>query len=650
MKLSDIRAKLFGKPPEENAAEIPSNSAAEKENQTGEIGRLLTLPVAERSLLSLRTLISCALALILLLTPLLLKGVPEAYIIATRVVAAFGVGSDLLWRTVVTLRKKSFSYDGLPILLAVLLAFINNMSLEGTIAITIFAVANLLRDYAYNRTAEALLAPVSLPEISAEIAIGDSFMLDVGQSAPADCTLVRGSVTADVSMFSGEEVKRVAHRGDTLPAGSRILSGTAIAEATSTPAKSAAAQFAHRIRTGFAELTRTEALINRIAGISCFALLAFSALFLLAAPLVTDLVLAESTRRVITIIAVSSPCGALTAIPLVYLASLVRQRNFGAVFLSAKTLDDAAYTKAIVFDKSGTICSSNFALSEIDSVKLDTETLLNVAAHAVLSSKSPMALSITEANKGQINRALVSEFSEQAGWGVSVKVKGISIHLGTIGFMTRSGISFPTEKSSDCTLYISFDGELAGRFVLKNPLDDELPQALKALAQNGLDRIAMLSGDGRERDRYIAQEAGIAEYYSECSEEDRAVHIRAIRSRIESGGVVTYVCAEDGSPIAAGEADLAIVCGSTDTSALNGNAGALLPGTAARLLLEAMAGAKRARRFAAAFAVSAFAVKLLIVLLALAGLSPLWFGIMLDSIAALALIAGSIFVSRIKTK
>ena len=649
MKLSDIRFKLLGKPPEKDAVES-TPQAAVNQLQTGETGRLPDLPMAKRSLLSLRTLISCGLAVILLLTPLVLKDVPESYIIITRITASLGVGFDLLWRTIGTLRAKNFSYDGLPILLAVVLAFLNNMSLEGTIAITVFAFANLLRDYAYHKTSEAMLAPVSLPELSTKLALGDSFILEAGQSAPADCVVIRGSIKADVSMLSCGELKRTVHRGDTLPAGCRILSGTAIAEATDTPAKSAAAKFAQLLKTGFTELTRTERLINRIAGISCLAFLGVAALTLFIAPLLTDLAFPESTRRVITIVAISSPCGALTALPLVYLASLIRQHNFGAVFFSAKALDDAAYTKAIVFDKAGTISSPSFKLAEIDSVKLDTETLLRVAAHAVSSSRSPMALAILEAFGEQTNRALVSEFSEQAGWGVSVKVKGIAIHIGTVGFMTRSGIAIPMEKSADCTLYMTVAGELAGRFALKNPLDAEMPRALESLAQSGFDRVVMLSGDGRERDRHLAHEAGIIEYYSECSEADRVKHIQSLRSRIETGGTVTYVCADDGSAIAAHKADLAIVAGCTNPDALNGAAGALLLGAAAKLLPEAMSGAKRARLYAAIFALTALLLKLLITVLALAGLSPLWFGITLDSITTLALIVGSIFVSRVKSE
>ena len=649
MKLSDIRFKLLGKPPEKDAAGV-TPQAAENEAKTGETGRLPYLPVAKRSLLSLRTLVSCGLAVVLLLTPLLLKDVPESYIVITRIIASFGVGFDLLWRTIETLRAKNFSYDGLPILLAVVLAFINNMSREGTIAITIFAFASLLRDYAYHKTSEAMLAPVSLPELSTELALGDSFILEAGQPAPADCVVIRGSVTADVSMLSCGELKRTAHRGDALPAGCRILNGTAIAEATGTPAKSAAARFALLLRTGFTELTRTERLINRIAGIACLAFLGVATLTLFVAPLLAGLAFAESTRRVITIIAISSPCGALTAIPLVYLASLIRQRNFGIVFFSAKAFDDAAYTKAIIFEKAGTISLPSFKLAEIDSVKLDTETLISVAAHAVSSSRNLMALSIIEAYNGQINRALVSEFAEQAGWGVSVKVKGIAIHIGTVGFMTRSEISIPMEKSAECTLYMTIAGELAGRFVLKNPLDVEIPQALESLAQDGFDRIIMLSGDGRERDRHLSHETGIIEYYSECSEADRVLHIQSLRSRIESGGTVTYVCADDGSAVAAREADLAILTGCTDPDALNGAAGALLLGTAAKLLPEAMSGAKRARIFAVTFALAALILKLLIIALALAGLSPLWFGITLDSITTLALIIGSIFLSRVKSK
>lgn len=655
MKLGDISLFKFMKRPEHTEeAEKEENfaaklAAAEYESAERQEGRLPLLPMAAQLKPSVLTIVWLALAVVLIAVSVLVKSLPPAIVLVLRIAAALGVGFNIIWDTVNNLKARVFSCDGLPVLIAALLAYMNGMSLEAAIALTTLQAAICLRNYAYCRAADSLCAGISLPDGAAELGIGDSFMLETAQRVPVDCKILQGSVIADLSFVTGERSEKAVKAGDSLPAGCTVMSGSAMAEAQSRAADSAVFGIADAISSGYDKPSRTELLINKYANYLFPLFLTVSLVLLMVLTFANGLEFRESLRRVITILAVASPCGVLVSIPILYLASMVKQRNLGTVFLSPSAMDNAACAKTVVIDKTGTITSERFQVAEVFSDRMDPLTFLKVAAHAAFPSKNPMALAVNAAYSAPVDYSLVADAAEFPGWGMSVIVEGIKILLGTGGFMSRNQVSVAHVSGADCVLYMAVGGIYAGRISLANPIDGKAAEVVSKLADFGIDRIAMVSGDGRDRDGGIAKEIGINEYFCECTDSGKAGHINELRTRVHEKSTIAYIASTSGSTEAARSADVTIAAGSSDVKILGGEADVLVLGAGIERLPELFIAGKRTRWLVLGFSLIGILVKLIIAILAYSGIAPLWFGVLLDSCTGLALLVSATAIVNIKS-
>lgn len=643
-ELSDIKTDL----PETGTDARQPKTKIEKTHDTERGERLCPLPGDEALHPSVLDSARIVVAIILILLSVFLKTLPPSAVIAIRVIAALGVGYDIILSAVSDLRRKNFSCEGLPVILASVLAFAGGLSLEAAIAMTILQISLRLRDYAFCKTKRLILYTVSLPEEPSGLAVGDSFALESGQVVPADCIIVQGKLIADFSFICGERSEKTMKVGDRLPAGCLCLGGNAMAEVTALPEETAVYEIEKTLEAGYSAVTRTERRITELSKFLTPLILLMGIVLIVVLPLAMDLPFRESLRRVIAMIAVASPCGVLLSIPLVYLASMAEQRRQGTVFKNAALMDNTAYTKAVVFDKVGTITADTFEVVDVFSDRMDPKTFLKVAAHAAYGSVSPMARAIVKAYGEPLSGDYIRDFSEYPGWGVSVTVNDIKILLGTGSFLERNRLQSPRTEGGDNVIFMAVSGIVAGRISLRDSVNPNMSDTVRELAKAGVDRVAMVSDDGRERDSAVAKEIGISEYFAECSDEAKAQSVKELRGRIDTRGTVAYVCASRGSREACRAADVAVVMNCSDVSAMGGDADVLILGRAADALPKALLAAKRAKRLALLGATGGFALKLIAVALAGAGIIPLWFSVLLDACVALGLIVASLSISKTK--
>lgn len=399
------------------------------------------------------------------------------------------------------------------------------------------------------------------------------------------------------------------------------------------------------MRRGYRLETRTGRELRRISNYVYLGLLALAALMLIILPTVGKLPFAEGLRRVITIIAVASPLGALVCLPAVFLARMAAESRRGVLFLSSKALDDAALSKTVVFDKAGTLLSDELQLADVESGAMDADTFLKIAAYAVSRSFDPYALAIMDAYGARVDDELISDFAEKPGWGVSVRVDTMRILLGTQDFFAMGNLRLEGAVPGDNSLYMVIEGQLAGRIALTRPMASDASGTLDRLRREGAERLVMISGDSRRTDSQVAQALGIDEYYSECTRNDAVRSIDQLRAKLGSQNVIALVRgAEDTG--AADSADVVFEVGAYGARERGRSADVLIPSESIEQLPDALKAARLARTFAQSFVYAAFGVKLLLAVLALTGLCPLWFGVTIDCAASLTLIFGVLWTGK----
>lgn len=404
-----------------------------------------------------------------------------------------------------------------------------------------------------------------------------------------------------------------------------------------------------RMRAGYAVMTDRERTLVKIGSYLLPAATVLSLILAAVLPLAYELPLTEAVRRAATIIALASPTSLLLFLPLTYFSAMTSLRRKGAVFTSASAVENASALKSLVFDKLGTLTDQEFRVVNIKAEKLDAATFLKVAAHAADQMDTPAAKAVVKAYGGELNEAYMKDVRHEPGQGVLLSVDEVRIHFGTAEYFEKQGLTVPEGEDADCRLHMAANGIYAGNLTLAEGSKEDVSAGfVTKLVGEGIEAIAMVSGDSREKDRALASLLGIEEYYSECTTEDKFKVLHTLREKMGGHGRLALVAGMAMPEKLLCQADFSLVIAQhceeeraelADAFIINGSVGSLL---------SLIRTGKKAKFVTLAGIGLVSAVKLILVVLAAFGYAPLWFGVLLDGCASLGALLGctSYFLRR----
>lgn len=549
--------------------------------------------------------------------------------------------------------KRRFSSENLTVAIAVLLSFAIGRGTEGVIALLLLQLSYIIRNYALFKTYKTICEVIEpdrkmLKGADADekgecaketYPVGSKLVIFEGMAVPVDCVIKEGSGTANLSFITGSGKDIPLGKGDYLPAGSVCTDGQFVAEAAALPENALYRKIASVLKSGYGEMTETEK--KWIKGTAFFvpAALIISVALLLVLHFTFNVSYTETIRRIITIIAVASPCGVLLPIPLTWFSGVAAGRRAGIMFSHANALENSASIKAVVFNKVGTLTDRNYLLTDIRTDKMDPATFLKVAAYAASFSTDCLAKAILSAFGEEINRELINEFTEYPDKGISVSVDGIQILLGISSFLSENGVVISDSNFEGTRLHMSVNGIYAGFIALSETINPDVSAGyFGGLAKADIDRIAMVSGDTREKDRLVANELGIDEYYAECSTEEKAQRVAEIKGRIDTRSTLAFVGDCLSSPLPFEAADVGITINGASCRDELPKTDVVILGNSVSPISAVLRISRRTKSFLLRGAVFACCVKLLIFTLAALGFAPIWFGLLIDFCASFAVL------------
>ncbi len=171
----------------------------------------------------------------------------------------------------------------------------------------------------------------------------------------------------------------------------------------------------------------------------------------------------------------------------------------------------------------------------------------------------------------------VKDFKSITGKGVSGIVDGQNIQIGSKGWLEECGITQWDKLASAATHYeqdgssiawAAIDGVPAGLLVIADQLKPNTCSVVSALKSRGLD-IIMLTGDSEQSAQFMAQQAGIEQFYSKILPHKKAEKIAALTS---SGKTTLMVGDGINDAPALATADIGIAIGTgTETARASGH-------------------------------------------------------------------------------
>jgi Cd2+/Zn2+-exporting ATPase len=304
----------------------------------------------------------------------------------------------------------------------------------------------------------------------------------------------------------------------------------------------------------------------------------------------------------------------------------------GILFKGGGCFEQVANADTVALDKTGTLTSGSFRVSEALAFGIDREELFYLAASAEYISNHPLSNAI----RGLSDRAVPPTKGEEiAGEGVIATIDSRTVAVGNSALMQRVGASVPTPKGGE--VFVAVDGVLSGIITLSDEVKPEAKAALKALSSLGVCRSVMLSGDRRENAEAVARELRLSAVYSELSPEDKYSRLEELISK--SNGGVYYVGDGINDAPSLARADVGIAMGNVGQDSAIESADLVIMSDNLMRIPEARIIAGKTISIAKQNIVFALAVKLIVMILGALGLANMWLAVFADvGVAVLAIL------------
>ncbi len=376
-------------------------------------------------------------------------------------------------------------------------------------------------------------------EIDADLlAPGDIVRVRPGERFPADGVVVVGKSEADEAMLTGESRAVAKDMGDPVVGGSLNGTGSLDVKVTASGADAALSRIVSLVENAQASKPPVQRLVDRIAAVfvPAIVLVAIAALlgwWLIDGDLDTGLVAA------ISVLVIACPCALGLATPTAIVVGTGAAAKSGLLIHDADALEHAAHVDIVVFDKTGTLTEGK---PRVASVSGDAETL-RLAASLQARSEHPLAQAILKAWPGPAVAA--EDFRAHPGRGVSGIAEGRTLILGSLRYMTESGVDLTALQSAidaaealGQTPVLLAEGRRAlGLIALEDAPRASAAAAVAALKNLGVD-VALLSGDRRAAARTMAAKLAIENVRAEVLPAGKAATIREFQKQGKRVGMV----------------------------------------------------------------------------------------------------------------
>ena len=318
-----------------------------------------------------------------------------------------------------------------------------------------------------------------------DIEKGDRLLIRNEELIPVDGILINGNAEIDYSFVTGESVPVTKQSGDKLFAGGKQTAGAIEMEVVNTMSQSYLTQlWSNDVFSKTNEIT----LKNITDTISKYFTIAILSIALLAGVFwyVYDASMAFNVVTAVLIIA--CPCALALSAPFA-IGNMLRIFGYKKFYLkNAETIENISKINTIIFDKTGTITSSDKTQITFLGENVLSINELRIIKTILRASNHPLSRSLYNF----INEDPFDEkpeiFEEILGKGIQATLKGDTIKLGSASFL---GLNI--EKYNETAICIRINDSFKGSFTFKNSYREGMKDVFESLAKTY--KLVILSGD-----------------------------------------------------------------------------------------------------------------------------------------------------------
>lgn len=397
------------------------------------------------------------------------------------------------------------------------------------------------------------------PEI---VKVGDKMLIKAGERIPLDGIITEGASTVDTSLLTGESMPRSVDIGDDILSGTVNLSNTLTADVTKIYAECTQTKILDMVENASSKKAGSEQFITKFSKYYTPAMVGIAFIVGIVVPLLFRLDIAEYLRHALIFLLISCPCALVLSIPMCYFGGIGAASRRGILFKGSNYLDALSKLETIVFDKTGTITSGVFSVTDVMPADgVSRASLLEMAAIAESFSTHPLSRAVLKEYGKEVDTKNVTEHKDYVGLGIEAVIGGRTLIAGSKKLLANFDIQIP-DAPGNTVIYLALDGLYIGAIHFEDTIKQGVRETIKRLKELGVRKTVMLTGDISEVADTVASSVGVDEYRASCLPTDKLDYITAL-----SGKRAAFVGEGINDVLAISAADVGISMGALGSDA-----------------------------------------------------------------------------------
>ena len=411
---------------------------------------------------------------------------------------------------------------------------------------------------------------------SSELKQGDLVAVRMGETIPADGTIIEGVASVDESAITGESAPVIRESGgdrSAVTGGTRVISDWLIIQVTAKPGESFLDRMIAMVEGAKRQKTPNEiALTILLAGFTLVFLLVCATLYPIARYF--DVTIDVPTLVALLVCLIPTTIGALLAA--IGIAGIARLSQANVMAMSGRAVEAAGDVDVLLLDKTGTITLGNRQASQFRPAPgVDEKQLADAAQLASLSDETSEGRSIVVLAKEKFNirgRDLEHAGAEFVQFSARTRMSGINLGERRIRkgatdaierFVGDEGGVLPEQVRKDVEsiareggtpLVVAENNRVLGTVYLKDIVKGGIKERFAELRRMGI-KTVMITGDNPRTAAAIAAEAGVDDFLAEATPEAK---LDLIRQYQQDGHLVAMTGDGTNDAPALAQADVAV--------------------------------------------------------------------------------------------
>lgn len=462
-----------------------------------------------------------------------------------------------------------------------------------------------------------------------EVLVGEEIIIKAGERVPLDGIILQGNSSLDTKALTGEAIPRDVGENDEIISGCINITGFLRVKVTKIYQDSTVARILELVENASDKKSKVENFITKFARYYTPIVVYFA----LALAIIPSILTGEWSIwvvRALSFLVVSCPCALVISVPLSFFGGIGACSRRGILVKGSNFLEALALCDTIVFDKTGTITTGKFTVSEVHSVLISDEQLLDLATLVEHKSNHPISKAIVLSNTKKLDFNCVSNISEIAGQGMSATIENEKILVGNAKLMHENNIDFSEISSVGTVIYVAKDQKYCGYIIISDEIRKNAQETISKLKNQGIKKCIMLSGDTKKVVQSVASNVGIDEFYANLLPQDKVLRIEEILSSKNENQKVIFV--GDGindAPVLT-RADVGIAMGEIGSDSAIEASDIVLTDDNFEKISQAISISRKTMRIVKQNIAFILSIKLIVLILSAFGITGMWSAVFAD--------------------